>query len=136
MQPCVTFGCSLEQAWGAGTEQLAPQQLAAWIELYQRQGYLLVWRQRQAYVVIKQDCQQLQQALLQAMWQAAWLEAQQAQPVRVEHQQDHDQHRLDLLQASIKAMEQQFGSFLEEAGSLGWNTDFGVFKVGRCRVRV
>jgi hypothetical protein len=139
MQPAITFGCSLEQAWGCDVAQLQPQQLAQWVQLYEQQGYLLVWRERHAYVVIKQDCGQLQPALLQAIWQAAWLEASDV-GVQQHHQQQHEQVKqqdigsFGLLKASLDAVQGQFGNFLQEAHSLGWNTEFGVFRVGRARV--
>jgi hypothetical protein len=137
MQPAITFGCSLEQAWGCDIAHVQPQQLAHWVQLYEQQGYLLVWRERHAYVVIKQDCGQLQHALLQAIWQAAWLDA---NNVAVQQHQQHQQiQQQDLgsfgwLKASLDAVQGQFGEFLQEAHSLGWNTEFGVFRVGRARV--
>jgi hypothetical protein len=138
MQPAITFGCSLEQAWGCDVAQLQPQQLAEWVQLHEQQGYLLVWRERHAYVVVKQDCRQLQQALLQAIWQAAWLEANNvaAQHQQSQQQQQQQQHlgSFGLLKASLDAVQGRFGEFLQEAHSLGWNTEFGVFRVGRARV--
>eukprot|EP00882_Tetradesmus_deserticola_P033266 GHRQ01037983.1.p1 GENE.GHRQ01037983.1~~GHRQ01037983.1.p1 ORF type:complete len:195 (+),score=68.17 GHRQ01037983.1:154-738(+) len=138
MQPAITFGCSLEQAWGCDVAQLQPQQLADWVQLYEQQGYLLVWREGHAYVVIKQDCKQLQQALLRAIWQAAWLDSNTVatqQPLQQQQQRQQQQcSNTALLKSSLDALDGQFGEFLQEAHGLGWNTDVGVFRVGKTRV--
>lgn len=69
LSPQVVPGCSLEEAFGGPpTAEL----LSSYLDLYQREGYLLVRRGGVAYVVLKDEVSA--EVLLRAFWQAAWLD--------------------------------------------------------------
>eukprot|EP00878_Enallax_costatus_P007114 GHUV01007456.1.p1 GENE.GHUV01007456.1~~GHUV01007456.1.p1 ORF type:complete len:570 (+),score=144.92 GHUV01007456.1:464-2173(+) len=165
MQPCVQFGCSVAQAWGVrSVNELDPRVLNAWVGVHQHEGYLLVWRDCQGFVVLKQGCD-VQKVLLRAMWQAAWLESncrgqvghsvwggssstaglvsQQLQSSAgreglgvVGNGTGHGGASVESLQASLAALKQHYNDFVAEAQSVGWKTDSLVFKVGSTRVQV
>lgn len=166
MAPHIQLGCSLAEAWGvAGPAQLKPEVLTPWWRLYEKEGYLLTWREGRAYVVLKEDVlvgglgrHQRQQVLLRALWQAAWLDAHaaqweggahtqhgQQQPQHEligdvqdgvnHHQQKQQQQRRALLQASLQAVDQQFDSFVKEAEAAGWKAEQLVLRVGASRVQ-
>lgn len=164
MQPCVQFGCSVAQAWGVNSvNDLDSRVLDAWVSVYRQEGYLLVWREGKSFVVLRQGCD-LQKVLLRAMWQAAWLEfsgrdrvdhvrsgnhltesdSQQPQSSSSSAGLDiagngssshgHDSTPLELLRASIAALEQHHNDFIAEAQTGGWDIGDLVFKVGTTRV--
>eukprot|EP00775_Hariotina_reticulata_P012982 gene12982-13111_t len=120
VRPHVTFGCSLQEAWGGDVSSLQSGLLQAWLEIFRQEEHLLVWRQGHAYVVLKQGSQQ--GALLRALWQAAWLDAD------VNSSADVNGPllcNLQLMQSSVAALQRQFAEFDEEAKSKGWHTGNG-----------
>jgi len=156
MAPHITLGCSLTEAWGV----LQPELLQPWWQLYEGEGYLLTWREGRAAVVIKEEGgngqQQQQVVLLRALWQAAWLEAhadkdwqvlqhqqQEAQwshngqglPLERQQQEQQQRQHLLLLQASLQALDKEFGGFIRDAQAAGWRTEQLVLKVGSSRVQ-
>jgi hypothetical protein len=133
MRPQVTFGCSLQEAWGGPVSALQPGVLQAWLEIFEEEEHLLVWRQGHAYVVLKQGSQQ--GALLRALWQAAWLDGQ------LQNSSSHDSDvpqlcDLQLMQSSTAALQRHFADFDKDAQCKGWHTETLVFRVGACRVQV
>jgi hypothetical protein len=153
-------------------QQLLPELLAPWWALYEKEGYLLSWRDGRAAVVLKEgqgvgkfgsssNSIAGGQVLLRALWQAAWLDAHAGKHHQQQHhhqqQQQHGEHStglngvggqeslsgeqlrgqqdLVLLQKSLQAVDQQFGSFIQEAEAAGWRTDQLVLKVGPSRVQ-
>lgn len=148
MQPQVVFGCSVAQAWGVETVgELEAETLQDWIRVYDKEGYLLVWREGQSFVVVKQGCDP-QQVLLRALWQAAWLEAHASeigagskaagyQNLSSRVPTGHNSSSgVELLCASVEAMGQQYGEFVLQAQAAGWDTDNLVSKVGTYRLQV
>ena len=82
--PRVTFGVSVEEAWGpwwggagVGVEGDDGEVLREWCEMFEGEGYWMVWRGGRGYVVLEEGFRP--QVLLRALWQAAWLEAQEQQ---------------------------------------------------------
>jgi hypothetical protein len=159
-----------QQGPGQQQQQLLPELLAPWWALYEKEGYLLSWRDGRAAVVLKEgqgvgkfgsssNSAAGGQVLLRALWQAAWLDAHAGKHQQHQHhqQQQHGEHSkgsnglneqgslsgeqlqgqqdLVLLQKSLQAVDQHFGSFIQEAEAAGWRTDQLVLKVGPSRVQ-
>lgn len=157
VKPSVQFGVSLKHSWG---DQLPTgEQLQTWLQLYEHQQYVLVWRDCQAYVVLKSGYSS--DALLRALWQAAWLdqnstkdrhsggsEAAADSNSRYNSSSSSSstgissssaevptelhgpfQQNFKLLQCSLQALTQEFDQLLQEAQAAGWDTNNVIIKV-------
>jgi hypothetical protein len=155
LRPRLRLGVTLQEAWGSPVVRapLPPQQqqqqlpqhpvhheqqvqeLEAWLQLYEGQGYWLAWREGTAWVVLEEGC--TPQVLLQAVWQAAWLQVHDTDKQEQQRQQQDVGQRHSsflVLQQSLQQAKEQFPQFLEQLNSLGWDTQHITLQVGQTRV--
>jgi hypothetical protein len=158
VRPRLRLGVTLQEAWGAPVvqppstqqqqqpqhgvhQQQQVQELEAWLQLYEGQGYWLAWREGTAWVVLQEGY--TPQVLLQAVWQAAWLQIHDTDKQEQQQQQDQQQQQQHtrgehsssrLLQQSLSQAKEQFTHFLEQLRGLGWDTQHVTLQVGQARV--
>jgi hypothetical protein len=134
VRPRMQLGCSLQQAWGAALGSSSGSSgggggggvsgglltgvddalLSQWVELFEGEPYLLVFREGVAWVVVKQGASS--RDLLRAVWQAAWLDRR--QPPGGQHTlADSMTH----LRESLAAARLHHAGFLASLSAAGWD---------------
>ena len=146
-RPRVRFGCSLDEALGSSSSSSSSsqgQQLQQLVELYAGERYLLTWRDGTAHVLLQEAAAPVD--LLRAMWQAAWLEQHAGEgraagagsggngagPLGPHSSADG----IDVLEASLAALRQQWPDFAAGAAAQGWHLEKAVLPRGRTLVRL
>jgi hypothetical protein len=130
--PRVELGCSIEDAVtrvsgttgisgnGAGLEPGI--NLAALLDMYAAQSYMLTWHEGVARVVLWENAQP--RDMMRAIWQAAWLEREGTRTAGLED-----------LRNSVTATEAAFPSFCKEAERQGWLLERTKLPVGPIRLQ-
>jgi hypothetical protein len=132
------LGITLAEAWD---QQQLGSEFEGWLQLYEGRGYLLTWRDGIAYVLLREPRPKpgsgvnsgggsagvpASEVLLQALWQTAWLEAAGGDLNPGSRLADDGSYgsngHLELLSASLNALDKHFSSFISEASELGWDT--------------
>ncbi|GIL86926.1 hypothetical protein Vretimale_15536 [Volvox reticuliferus] len=162
VQPRVRLGVASVEAFGGA---LPPMKvLQAYVEAYGGEGYILVWREGAAHVMLKKGHTQID--LVRAVWQAAWLDWRTTDGAEnglatatgvggvsgiaadVPHSEvTHNAtstgastgdvtEELQLVRASLAALEANFASFLSGCERAGWEVGVVQMKTGRSRLRV
>ncbi|GIL51565.1 hypothetical protein Vafri_7534 [Volvox africanus] len=162
VQPRVRLGVSAAEAFG-GTLP-SPRVLQAYVDAYGGEGYVLVWREGTANVLLKEGHEQTD--LVRAVWQAAWLDWRTAGGAhsglataaggdgvvgiaagvpRSEGLRNgnstgasigEETEELQLVRASLAALEADFAGFLSGCERAGWEVGVVQMKTGRSRLRV
>lgn len=147
--PRMHFGCSAAEAFGgaaAAAEALRRPGANGLAGLYAGEGYLLVWRNRTAHVLLKDEPHSATPSgspspkpksrgsnsggstrLLRAAYQAAWLEL---------HRPGAGPGDLEALAASLEAMLRGFPAFEAGLQAAGWDIGSQPIKVGSARLQV
>lgn len=127
----------------AGSDALAPA-LDAALGLYAREEYVLAWRGGEAYVVLREGAGP--RASLRALYQATWLHQHTQQsaglsagPVGQQEGASSEwqcERHVELLSASLQAMDAGMQAFEKEARQLGWTIEAPLIKAGDVRIAV
>ncbi|KXZ56959.1 hypothetical protein GPECTOR_1g865 [Gonium pectorale] len=143
VRPRVRLGVGVAEAFGGSVPEAGV--LEAYSEAYDREGYILVWRDRGAHVVLKEGYGQTD--LLRAVWQAAWLDWRTSGGGENSAASEivgsgsggggsGARDALPLLLASLAALEGGFDAFLDGCRQAGWQVGVVHMKAGRSRLRV
>ena len=122
-------GVIVESFVGSG----AHVQVDALLRLYAKEQHVLIWDRRQGEAVVLLQETASGNTLLRALWQAEWLHYHQQEQRQVGGRAEGE---MELLTASLAAVNERFGSFMEEARGLGWDVETVQIETGPVRIRL
>lgn len=145
---CV-LGCSIEELLNSKEDSLSnehqsdasghsfEEELNFLIELYEKERYILTWRDGVAYVALWESANAVD--MLRALWQATWLRSGILKKKTGGESMSGDgssraEVMFDKIEESLKIMQSEFPELEKGAIKVGWELERGVYPTGSFRL--